>query len=118
MSDTVHLSGFSNLSVEHVLPQNPSEESQWNRDFTEEERKTLTHKLGNLTLINMRKNSVLSNLDFKEKKKRYLEKRLEVFPGCKLFIEQQEEWTPEIIQKRHEEMVYVLMASFNLVAKK
>lgn len=118
MSDTVHLSGFNNLSVEHVLPQNPNENSRWCQDFTEEERQQFTHKLGNLTLINMRKNTALSNLDFQEKKKRYLEKRLEVFPGCRLFIDQQENWTPDVIRNRHEEMVSVLMESFNRAVKK
>ena len=66
---TVHLSSYKTISVEHVLPQNPSENSQWRKDFTDEERDLWTHRVANLVLISKRKNSKLSNLDYEEKKK-------------------------------------------------
>lgn len=94
--NTVHLSGYKNISVEHILPQHPNSESQWAKDFTEEEHKFWVDKIANLVLINKRKNSSLSNLDFIEKKKRYLNGRIDVFRANKVFIDQKNEWTPEV----------------------
>ena len=63
--NTVHLSGYNYITVEHILPQNPKEDSQWCKEFTEEEREIWTNKLSNLVLISKKKNSSLSNSDFK-----------------------------------------------------
>lgn len=106
---TVHLSDYKTISVEHILPQKPKEGSKWLDVFTDEQRQEWLHKLGNLTLISMKKNSKLNNLDFKDKKQRYLEKRIDVFSGSKIFIQQSDEWTVESIKKRQEEMLDKLM---------
>ncbi|MFE9339631.1 HNH endonuclease family protein [Streptomyces sp. NPDC007063] len=45
------------ITVEHVLPQNPSPDSQWAELFDEEQRHQWTHRLGNLVLLNRAKNS-------------------------------------------------------------
>ena len=112
MSDnTVHLSGYNYITVEHVLPQNPSDDSQWKKDFTDEEREYWTNKLANLVLISKRKNSALGNLDFEEKKKVYLSKRIDAFNGNKVFIEQNLEWTPKVLEKRQQELVDLLLES-------
>ena len=110
MSDnTVHLSGYKNISVEHILPQHPNAGSQWTKDFTEEEHKYWVDKIANLVLINKRKNSSLSNLDFSEKKERYLSGRIDVFQANKVFIDQKNEWTPEVLQEREKEIVEMLI---------
>lgn len=112
MSDnTVHLSGYNYITVEHVLPQNPSDDSQWKKDFTDEEREYWTNKLANLVLISKRKNSALGNLDFEEKKKVYLSKRIDAFNGNKVFIEQNLEWTPKVLEKRQQELIDLLLES-------
>jgi uncharacterized protein with ParB-like and HNH nuclease domain len=60
------------ITVEHVLPQNPKEGSQWLQDFPEApERDAWVHKLANLVLLTRRKNSQAGNLDFAEKKAKY-----------------------------------------------
>ena len=46
-----HKMHFETLSVEHILPQEPAEDSQWVKEFTTEQRDEWTHKLGNLVLI-------------------------------------------------------------------
>jgi uncharacterized protein with ParB-like and HNH nuclease domain len=46
-----HKMHFETLSVEHILPQEPAEDSQWVKEFTAEQRDEWTHKLGNLVLI-------------------------------------------------------------------
>lgn len=52
-------------SIEHILPQNPDDKSDWGTLFSEEERKNNVHKLGNLTLTCY--NSSLSNNSFGNK---------------------------------------------------
>ncbi len=42
------------LSVEHIMPQNPAEKSQWVNDFKGEQERWL-HRLGNLMLLSRRK---------------------------------------------------------------
>ena len=72
--DHSHLMSFETLSIEHVLPQNPEDDSQWKKDFTENQREEWTDRLGNLVLITRRKNSSQGRLDYGEKKKKYFEK--------------------------------------------
>ncbi|MBV7273765.1 DUF262 domain-containing protein [Clostridiaceae bacterium UIB06] len=107
--NTVHLSNYNKISVEHVLPQNPGRNSDWVRVFTEDERNFWTHKIANLVLISKIKNSKLSNLDFEEKKEKYLKQRIDVFYGNKIFIENNNEWSPEILKKRQKELVELLV---------
>lgn len=106
--NTVHLSNYNYITVEHILPQNPAENSQWRRDFTDEERNYWVDKLANLVLINKRKNSALSNLDFAEKKKRYLKGRIDVFQGSKVFIDSKQTLTPDILKTRQQELIELL----------
>lgn len=42
-------------SIEHILPRNPSADSQWVKDFSAAEREEWTNKLGNLVLISRMK---------------------------------------------------------------
>ncbi len=107
--NTVHLSDYKTISVEHILPQNPPDNSKWKKVFDEENRNKWTHKLANLVLINMRKNTQLSNLDFIDKKRKYLEKRIDVFKGTKIFIDQNNEWSIDILEKRQIEMLNELI---------
>ena len=63
------------ISIEHVLPQNPPPSSKWCEWFpTQELRDTWVHRLGNLLLLNHKKNSSASNYDFEKKKKAYFTK--------------------------------------------
>lgn len=109
--NTVHLSGYNYITVEHILPQNPKNESQWKKDFTDEERDYWTNKLANMVLISQKKNSALSNLDFEEKKKVYLKKRIDAFHGNKVFIEQNSKWNPAILRQRQEQLIGLLTNS-------
>lgn len=81
------------LSVEHLLPQNPKVDSQWRKDFTDEQRKEWMHRIGNLVLITTKKNSSQSNLDYADKKSRYFQKRITTCPNS-LRTLQQTQWTP------------------------
>ena len=107
--NTVHLSSYKTISVEHVLPQNPSENSQWRKDFTDEERDLWTHRIANLVLISKRKNSKLSNLDYEEKKEKYLKERIDVFKGSKIFLDKNSKWNVDVLQERQEKLVSMLI---------
>jgi uncharacterized protein with ParB-like and HNH nuclease domain len=92
---------FDMLSVEHVLPQNPSEDSIWVRQFTAADRAEWTDRLGNLVLITRRKNSALGRLDFEEKKKRYFEKCIDACPNSLRVIQSFKLWTPQELKENH-----------------
>ena len=106
--NTVHLSDYNTISVEHVLPQNPKAESKWIIDFGVDEREEWTHKLANLVLISKRKNSSLSNLDFTQKNERYFKGRIDVFPSNKIF-QTYKEWNTNILTERQKIMVEKLV---------
>jgi hypothetical protein len=97
--------------VEHVLPQNPSNNSKWWDNFTEEEHEQLVHKMGNLVLLGRKKNSELNNKEFKEKKKRYFGDNIKAFPNS-LKVMQYNEWTLETIQERQKEMLLKLKTHY------
>ena len=60
------------ISIEHVLPQNPPEGSEWLEWFPlEEERAAWTHRIGNLVLLSRRKNNRASNFEFERKRREY-----------------------------------------------
>ncbi|QQE75003.1 DUF262 domain-containing protein [Brevibacillus composti] len=106
--NTVHLSNYEYITVEHVLPQNPPDNSQWTRDFNEEERTNWVNKIANLVLISQKKNSALSNQDFEQKKKTYLSKRIDAFHANKVFIEQNSKWTPSVLKDRQAQLINML----------
>lgn len=103
------------ITVEHVLPQNPKADSQWQQDFTEEERTEWTHRLGNLLLLNRRKNSQAQNYDFAVKKQRYFL----AGGGVPVFalttqVVHHTEWTPDTIRNRQEQLLGRLTEEWNL----
>ncbi len=109
MSDnTVHLASYNNISVEHVLPQTPDSSSNWVKIFNEDDRKQWTHKLANLILLSRKKNSSLSNLDFTDKKQRYLKSGFDIFKGSYVFLDQNENWTIELLKTRQNEIINLL----------
>ena len=88
------------MSVEHVLPQNPKDDSQWLIDFTLEEREEWTHRLGNLVLISRRKNTGQGRLDFADKKTKYFTNSIESFPNS-LKVMQKNQWTMLNLKEHH-----------------
>lgn len=88
------------ISVEHILPQNPSGDSQWCKDFSPDQRNEWTDRLGNLVLISRRKNTAQGRLDYDVKKSRYFAKNVETFPNS-LRILQNSAWTPDILAANH-----------------
>lgn len=103
------------ITVEHVLPQTPQDDSAWIRDFSEEERMYWTHRLGNLLLLNRRKNSQAQNYDFDKKKETYFASK----SGVAVFalttqVLKEPVWTPAVIRRRQESLKSLLIKEWGL----
>ena len=57
--------------IEHIYPQTPAENSEWNIHFHDDEKKGYLHKLGNLTLTcynsNLSRKSYLDKISSQDK---------------------------------------------------
>lgn len=110
MSDnSAYISDYKEISIEHVLPQNPLKKSHWKRDFTDSQRRIWTNKLSNLVLISNRKNVKLGNLDFKKKKEEYLKHRMDVFNSSKIFLDKSSKWDEITLKNRQNMLVNMLV---------
>ena len=103
------------VTIEHVLPQNPSVESQWRVWFPdEEERLDWTHRLANLVILSRRKNSRASNWEFQRKKAEYFQRNgVSVYPLTTQVIGESE-WTPRVLERRQRELVNRLAREWRL----
>lgn len=99
-------------SIEHILPRNPSADSQWVKDFSEAEREEWTNKLGNLVLISRRKNTSQGNRDYVEKKEKYFEKNIEMFPNSIRIYQNYPEWKLSDLKKNHSDVVTELLNAY------
>jgi uncharacterized protein with ParB-like and HNH nuclease domain len=66
MNDGSIAINFGTLSIEHILPQTPTDK-YWISRFTMDDKLKLTNSLGNLSLITVRKNSQAKNYEFTTK---------------------------------------------------
>jgi len=99
---------YGTLSVEHVLPQRPNLNSNWVKDFNDEERILWTNKLSNLVLLSKRKNSSASNLDFTVKKDKYIKGRITDLARSQKVLSYSE-WTPTVLEIRQKEIIEQLL---------
>lgn len=103
------------ISVEHVLPQNPKDGSKWVSWFPDEqERQEWTHKLANLVLLSRKKNSQASNFEFDRKKEEYFKKGGAVTFALTQGVTLQNEWTPDVLQKRQKDLIDRLCKEWRL----
>ncbi|WP_303817473.1 HNH endonuclease family protein [Selenomonas ruminantium] len=86
------------ITIEHILPQTPSDRSQWKEDFTDVEREMWTDKLGNLILLFRRKNSSQENAVYVDKKKCYFQNRINPFLNSIAVIIANDKWTMRELQ--------------------
>lgn len=118
VSDGSKKQTFDHLSLEHVLPQTPPENSEWISWFPDEdEREIWTHRLANLVPLHFRKNPAASNYDFETKKNVYFKGKGTASP----FILTQEVraetgWKPAILRDRQERLLGVLKTYWDLEA--
>ena len=103
------------ITVEHVLPQNPLGNSEWLRDFSQEERERWTHRLANLVLLSRAKNSEAQNYDYDKKKARYFTGKNGVASfALTSQVLAQSAWTPAVLERRQEEILATLTSGWRL----
>jgi uncharacterized protein with ParB-like and HNH nuclease domain/integrase len=104
---------FNTITVEHVLPQNPPDNSEWLSNFKNPEE--YVHKLGNLVLLTRSKNSKARNYDFQKKKIKYFQTK----DGVSSFalttqVIQESEWTPEVLKKRQKTLIKLIKNAWKI----
>ncbi len=94
------------ISIEHVLPQNPHADSKWYEWFPDQDlRDRWVHRLGNLLLLNHKKNSSASNYEFEKKKKSYFMKGgVSPFPLTTQAVSETG-WTVAVLERRQKELL-------------
>ena len=103
------------VSIEHVLPQNPPQESQWMEWFQDEdERKQWTHRLANLVLLSRRKNTQASNREFKRKKSEYFQRHGTTTFALTTQVVNESEWTPTILECRQRKLIDAFKSEWRL----
>ncbi|OQA16661.1 MAG: hypothetical protein BWY63_02677 [Chloroflexi bacterium ADurb.Bin360] len=102
------------ITIEHILPQTPSADSQWVSDFTEQDREKWTNRLGNLILLSRRKNATQSNLDFQQKKEKYFHKNVELFSNSVRVFQKYNTWTLHDLQRHHREALTTLLSQYGI----
>jgi len=95
---------FSNLSIEHLMPQTPTKEWLDYLGITKEVYDANLHRLGNLTLATHQDNSKMSNKPFDFKKEvlkdtSHLKMNIEILAKSRWDVSEIDERTKEIIKK-------------------
>ncbi|AZR74941.1 hypothetical protein BBF96_13815 [Anoxybacter fermentans] len=87
----------SSITIEHILPENPTDE--WFEIFSSEEVENYVYRIGNLTLLEDCKNRDIGNSIFNEKKKIYATSKFEMTNKINF-----DEWSRETISRRQEKL--------------
>jgi hypothetical protein len=116
LSDGSKSQEFSNVSIEHVLPQNPAPSSEWMTWFPDEEvRESWTHRLANLVPLHIRKNPAASNFAFGVKKNVYFARNGTSAPFILTNeVRSEAEWTPVVLESRQHRLANVLLNHWRL----
>jgi len=102
------------ISIEHILPQNPYDGSQWKADFSDTDRGNWTNKLGNLVLISRRKNSAQGNKEYADKKDNYFKNNVELFSNSVRIYNQYPSWKLNDLTKNHDEVLVKIKCGFSV----
>ena len=90
---------FEETTLEHVLPQNPTE--LWINEFgKEEDTENWTGRLGNMTLLSKEENKTLGRKEFKEKKACFKKSAFEITRWCA----DAERWNKSAIRSRQKRL--------------
>lgn len=103
-SEQTYEKKFEAKSIEHVLPQKPKADSEWNQLFSKEDQEFWLDKIANLVLLSKSKNSSANNLNFKDKKEKYLGKKISDFPRS-LEVLAISTWDIDLLKQRQTELL-------------
>lgn len=102
------------LSIEHVLPQNPTPGSEWTKWFpNEQEREQYANQLGNLVLLSRTKNAQAQNYDFQTKKTAYFDAQATPF-ALTAQLRNEQKWTSGVIKRRQASLIKTLSKAWEL----
>ena len=103
------------VSIEHVLPQRPRQDSEWLEWFPDEEIRDLwTHRLANLVLLSRRKNAQANNRDFNCKKRTYFMSGGVAHFALTTQVVNEDKWTPEVLERRQKYLIDKLKQEWRL----
>jgi hypothetical protein len=97
-------------TIEHILPENPTQE--WETSFSYEDQSSYTYRLGNLTLLETKKNSG-------ECQNALYEKKLPIYQTSQYFMTKDidfPEWTPTQVISRQERLAKTATAVWKLAS--
>lgn len=120
LSDGSKKQEYQNVSIEHVLPQTPSEDSEWLTWYPEAENRELwTHRLANLVPLQGAKNSAANNYDFAYKKDVYFRRKETSSPFILTNeVRDEAEWTLDRLEKRQKRLINLLLEHWNIAPVK
>jgi len=105
------------VSIEHVLPQNPPNDSDWIKWFPSVNmRAKWVHRLANLILLDRGKNLQAGNHSFAQKKKIYFgdqEDMVSPFPLTQE-VKAEKKWTPVLLEKRQQRLIDIFKKHWDL----
>lgn len=97
-------------SVEHLMPRK-IEGTDWGNIVTLDEHKEWLHRLGNIVMIDRKKNASLSTRIFEEKKERY-KSSIETRAHTNYTFMTYEKWNTSCIQKNHTRITDILRSYY------
>lgn len=106
---------FDIVTIEHVLPQNPRQGSDWLEWFQDPvQRMSCVHRLGNLALLTRKKNSSANNFDFTKKKDSYFTKGGVSPFALTTQVLQHPKWSFDVIEARQKDLLSKLEGHLGL----
>ena len=107
------------ISIEHILPQNPGEDSQWKKDFPDrQKREKLTNLLGNLILLSLSENSKLGCKDYKDKREIYLKINSPSVLNSQKFFMNVKTWDEDALRNNQKRCIETLKEHYRTTLKR
>lgn len=104
------------FTIEHVLPQNPSMDSEWYKTWPDaKDRQYWLNRIANLVPLTRQRNSAAQNYDFALKKEKYFMTK----SGTSSYqlttqVLNVDEWNPKIVEDRQKNMIRVFSINWDL----
>lgn len=99
-------------SIEHILPENPSQE--WEQMFPQSQWEAAVYRLGNLTLLHAAANRRAGNANYCEKVDIYRQSTYQLTKDIAELAP--EEWTMELLERRQRELARIATAVWRIDA--
>jgi uncharacterized protein with ParB-like and HNH nuclease domain len=106
------------FTIEHVLPQHPSPDSEWMQLWPDmQEQKFWLNRIANLVPLTRQRNSAAQNYDFAAKKVKYFQSK----NGTSSYtlttqVISLEAWTPDIVAVRQKDLLQIFTSHWDLKA--